>query len=79
MFFKCWLPLYRLLLFMLKKEHILFLSLLKVIYSISVSFPILVNTYFEGTLYNFHQILSFTFVKFNTCNFKLLLFLYFWS
>lgn len=59
-----------------KKEHILFLFLLKVIYSISVSFPVLVNTYFEGMLYNFHQILSFTLVKFKTCDFKLLLFLY---
>ena len=57
-----------------KKEHIVFLSLLKVICSISVSFPVLVNTYFEGMLYKFHQILSFTFVKFKTCGFELLFF-----
>ena len=32
--------------FIYKKEHVVFLPLLKVIYSISVCFPVLVNIYF---------------------------------
>lgn len=62
-FFECWLPFYHLLLF-IKKGHVVFLPILKVIHSISACLPVLTNIYyFEGILHYYH-ILSFNFVNF---------------